>query len=822
MIKMEHQTILTEKKDPRFSKALKPGLWEFLDSKGEKHTWNINSVIGFGGSSLTYLANIPPLTKEFVLKEYFPFTLSENISRKGYSLYVSPDKANEWNNGLLHFQKEMKLQSALPLSSSDDGGDLFIYATDNFSANNTEYIVFDTDGSMTLKDYYSAKHNDICKNRKDKIKTDNTYLKELLRNAITVCDALSILHNKNLLHLDISDTNILINKKSKKVKITDLASAVEYSVEKIDYSGIHTSYTPSFSPIEQKLLYMKKGEKILLTPECDTYALCAVLYKCLFNTPFDPIINELDTFFEKKALDFLPLIPLCPDLADTLKMKLIKVLKRGLGGKGKRYKTANELKHDLEDLLSSIEKDDEYFNKTKLILKVMVSLVLLFLGTMYFGFWAMSERPTIQAEIDSIYSENETIEFYLTLYDYQNGSQSLTADCLDEIKTIGFDASKKSFELVDATDVSSVCKIRLENISADAPGEKSISIGKVYKSYTALGKWNKPIELEFYYGENITCKISAPSVTNVNSDSKHSVEYILEFYSPIDFEINLDTVGLCGFSSEKIVSKNLGNNTISLTFENIAGKPGNDKYFVLYESTAKGDEIHYSKRTKSPSFSIVEEEVNNSIIHVVYSILDRKLEENGYVILSPCIMNATEYNYNVAADDIKTVGFSADIKICDEDIILYNLKSDDFTKEMYININSGCIVAKNGSTNNSLSCEITHPEWEDTVIPTLGMVRITDEKIYHENSCVLYKLFISDESDFVLFNGNTEDYIELVGFEADVLITKKHNFCYINLENIKVIDDTKDTFYIKIKEGIAIDESGNLSRKITSPQFKIE
>ena len=804
--------------EPRVTNTLKLGLNEFYTTIGKKIVWNISSIIGFGGSAITYLANIPHLRKQFILKEYFPHTLASSVVRNATSLKIDPLKKDEWEKGLQHFKGEFKIQNELPLSSTDSGNELFIYAIDHFSANNTEYIIFDTDGSITLKDYFENLHNEIDKTTLRNDKGDNTHLKVLLQSTITVCNALSALHNRNWLHMDISDTNILIHPKSQKVHLTDLASAVKYDPEKTDYSNVATSYTPSFSPIEQKSLLLG-NRRVLLNFECDTYSLCAVLYKCLFNNLYDPILNDFNDFLDDNGFIETPKIPLCPNLSRPLKKKLILILKKGLSGMGHRYKTANELYDDISDLLEKIKKEEASVNKSKQWLIYGCGGAWLAILIFFFSIWLFSARPTISAEIDSIYTKGETIEFDITLYDSTNGSQSLTSDCLDNIKTNGFYASQKEFELVDATDNTSVCRIRLKDISAINNGEKSITIGKIYKSSTALGKYNKPLKLDFYYGENITCDISKPSVDKVNSNSGHSIEYILQFYSPVDFEISINDVGTYGFTAENAVSKNLGNNMISLTFENIVGEPGNDKYFILYESAAADNNLLYSKQTKSPSFSIVEEEISNSIIYVNYSVFDCKIEDGGYVVLSPNILNATEYNYNVTSDDIETVGFSAETEIVGEDIILYNLKAEDYSKEMYINIASDCIIAKNGSTNRYISHKLERIELKDKTIPSLALLRITNDTITATDS-VLYRLYIEDDSKNVVFNGNPRDFIELIGFDANVIITITENGCYIGLQDIKPLDDRKE-FYIKIKNCIAVDGVGNFSKEIRSKRFKI-
>ena len=802
--------------DPRLCMALGNGLHYFPDNR----VWHVHGVIGVGGSAITYDVSQPDRpSRHYALKEYCPFSLAPFVIRNSDQLCVEEDFVEAWNNGRVDFLKDDEIQTRLP-HSNEEGGQYFIYGIESFIANNTAYIVLDSIAGkpLTLKDTMATQKTATRREQKNAMKMLLSYLCD-------TCRGLEKLHKNGILHLDISDTNIMVS--SGGAQITDFGSA--FLMEKSEDSYMlptdrvakhQFTYTPGFSPIEL-FSAVDDSESLSICEATDTYSVCAVLYKYLYGSTYNPATDTIGEHTEKNTIKnavFTPAFPCFDKLPGTETRMLIDLLKKGLGGVNGRY-TAAELKEELEDILKTL-KSNTYTWITGIAIGVCALSLVALLGS-----WLSVPTPKVIPNVDAFYSQNDTIE--LTL-DIENATGApITASCLNEITTSGFTANSIKFEPLAGTDPNiQSYKIYFQNIISEVDGEKSIELRSIYKNMlpgSPFGKWNKSVSVDFYYGPNIRCSISEPSVTKVNSGVGHNVDYTLTFDSPVDFEISIDTVGLHGFETEKTTSTSLGNNQVRLTFENVSGDVGDDKYFILYEKTAYADETHYLRQTKSPTFSIVEEEVTNAQIHVVYSVLQKDVRDGGFVILSPSVMNAPSYQNHTTPADVTLDGFDAEIKVSGEDIVLYNLQIPEDSDELCVSVKAGTIVSENGSQNEEIRKVINSAETTDTSIPTLNMALLSDnrQQSIEEGSTVIYKLFVADNDNVSFSAVDLFRYIKLVGFKGEVAYKKADRACYICVSNIRP-DDSGEVPHIVIKEGIAIDDTGNKSHQIGSPAFKFK
>ena len=90
-----------------------------------------------------------------------------------------------------------------------------------------------------------------------------------------VADALQYIHQKNINHLDVKPSNIMIRQDDYRVILIDFGLAKQY-----DTQGSQTSTTPvgishGYAPMEQ----YKQGGVSTFSPQADIYALGATLYK---------------------------------------------------------------------------------------------------------------------------------------------------------------------------------------------------------------------------------------------------------------------------------------------------------------------------------------------------------------------------------------------------------------------------------------------------------------------------------------------------------------------------------------------------------------
>ena len=118
----------------------------------------------------------------------------------------------------------------------------------------------------------------------DRIPADGLPESEALGYIRQVCDALSYIHGRKILHLDIKPSNILFRKADEAVLI-DFGISKHYE----ESGGNQTSSTPvgvsrGYAPLEQ----YKSGGVSQFTPATDIYSLGATLYKLLTGqTPPD-------------------------------------------------------------------------------------------------------------------------------------------------------------------------------------------------------------------------------------------------------------------------------------------------------------------------------------------------------------------------------------------------------------------------------------------------------------------------------------------------------------------------------------------------------
>ncbi len=357
---------MNEFKDKRITKTLTNKLYSFVDTDNNTYTWLVNGILGFGASGIVYDVSNPKYpSKHYALKEYFPLSLLQYVNRKDDEFEIDIEVLEKWNAGIEDFLKETKIQSVLP-NSNTEYGNYFMYAIDLFKANKTAYIVLDTDYCLTLNDYINTAFSLMCNN-----KNCFSFIKEVFNYHIDICTAVSILHKKGFLHLDISPSNIMINRKTRSARLNDFASAIEYDTKtKIIKSVSLPSYTNAFSPIEQKAMALG-NRNVVIGPATDVYSICAVLYRCLFNETYNPVKGMFEKYAENASK-----IPLCDLLNNNTIQKILQLLESGLCGLEYRIQTAEDLKQNLEHIVFLIESQEEKEKLAKLGLVPSISLAI--------------------------------------------------------------------------------------------------------------------------------------------------------------------------------------------------------------------------------------------------------------------------------------------------------------------------------------------------------------------------------------------------------------------------------------------------------------
>lgn len=211
----------------------------------------IGKVLEEGGFGITYIAWNLNLNIPIAIKEYFPngFVTRNAAQTDMVTILTGGGKEKFYLR-----QKERFLDEAKTLGKLDDV-DAIVSVKDCFAENGTAYIVMEyLDG----EDFGS-----FIKKNGGSLPPEQVF--EMLKPIIK---ALSFVHEKGLIHRDISPDNIRITEDSK-IKLMDFGAARETSD---DEKSLSVLIKPGYAPEEQ---YRPRGNQGAWT---DIYALCATMY----------------------------------------------------------------------------------------------------------------------------------------------------------------------------------------------------------------------------------------------------------------------------------------------------------------------------------------------------------------------------------------------------------------------------------------------------------------------------------------------------------------------------------------------------------------
>ena len=213
--------------------------------------YRIEKLLGQGGFGITYLATQTSLNRKVAIKEFFMKDLCErDADTSSVTLGTSGSRQT-----VIRF-KEKFIREARTIASLRHPNIVNIY--DVFEENGTAYYV------MEYHDGGSLSHLSLPLPLDEAV----TYVRQL-------ASALSYLHKRKTMHLDIKPANVLIDDEGNAVLI-DFGVSKHY-----DEHGGQTSSTPvgvssGYAPIEQ---YSQSIHNF--TPATDIYSLGATLYKLL-------------------------------------------------------------------------------------------------------------------------------------------------------------------------------------------------------------------------------------------------------------------------------------------------------------------------------------------------------------------------------------------------------------------------------------------------------------------------------------------------------------------------------------------------------------
>ncbi|MFN2308269.1 MAG: serine/threonine protein kinase [Gammaproteobacteria bacterium] len=217
--------------------------------------YRIDKTLGGGGFSIVYLACDCDSGESVVIKEYIPNRLAQR--RADHSVAPKDDaEAGRFNRGRMLFFQEASALATLKHPN-------IVNVLSFFRANGTVYMVMEYQEGKNLQAYLTARHGNLSE----------TFLRTVFPPLL---DGLALIHDHDLLHLDIKPGNIHIRPGGQPL-LLDFGAVHGFPQSRQSQPGQVIS--PGFSPIEQ---YETNG---YVGPWSDLYALGASMRACIEGKP---------------------------------------------------------------------------------------------------------------------------------------------------------------------------------------------------------------------------------------------------------------------------------------------------------------------------------------------------------------------------------------------------------------------------------------------------------------------------------------------------------------------------------------------------------
>lgn len=274
-------------------------------------TYQISGVLGEGGFAIIYICVHIPTGKSVAVKEYFPSGLAKRECQHGlFCVQPLQNSTMEFEKGQRHFLEEARIMKECRNLPG------IVTVHDFFEENHTVYIVMEYIEGPTLEQY---------------IHTNGALpYTEMIELMTPIIHSLEKIHEKGLIHCDISPDNLILGLDNQ-LHLIDFGAAQIKSTDKKEQQTIILK--KGFAPPEQYLVSGNTGTW------SDVYALCATMYFAISGKAPVASIDRL----QEDTLEHLS------SLAD-FPAYIASVIERGLSlHPADRFKTMGLLYHALEN-----------------------------------------------------------------------------------------------------------------------------------------------------------------------------------------------------------------------------------------------------------------------------------------------------------------------------------------------------------------------------------------------------------------------------------------------------------------------------------------
>lgn len=253
-----------------------------------ENRYRIEQVIGQGGFGITYSCIDDRLKLRVAVKEYYPVHFVNRNTENSDEIRPNGKKeAQYFGKGKGKYLREARILAEF---NNHPG---VVHVHDFFEANNTAYIVMEFLQGKTLREYME----------------DTIFPAHIILGLMyPVMDTLEKLHERHIIHRDISPDNLILLDDGT-IKLVDFGAARELDFD--HPRSISVILKDGYSPAEQ---YRQSGKQ---GPWTDVYGICATIYSCLTGLVPE---NALEREYEDKMkwpLEFD--IPMIPQQEDVLK-----------------------------------------------------------------------------------------------------------------------------------------------------------------------------------------------------------------------------------------------------------------------------------------------------------------------------------------------------------------------------------------------------------------------------------------------------------------------------------------------------------------------
>lgn len=213
----------------------------------------LGAPLGKGGFGITYIAMHLPDEKIVAIKEFFPANLAVRDTDNETVVPADDTKAVYYRTGMKSFSEEGRILYLLPDIEH------VVHVAEQIQANNTTYLVMEYVPGISLKKYMKQQQKLFSE-------------QETLTLMQPILIALQAMHQKGILHRDISPENLMLSPDNT-LTLIDFGAARTFS--RSDDDNLTVILKRGYAPEEQYHSNSRQG------PWTDLYAVCAVMYQML-------------------------------------------------------------------------------------------------------------------------------------------------------------------------------------------------------------------------------------------------------------------------------------------------------------------------------------------------------------------------------------------------------------------------------------------------------------------------------------------------------------------------------------------------------------